>query len=369
MKRIRSDMALFCLLLYTLGVFSSSPVMVEITGGRFQMGDHAGWGGEDPKHPSDEVPVHEVVIETFFIGKYEITNSEYCLFLNAALKTSMIKVSKGVVFLKHGTDTLFKTRTATPYSEILYEGLTFRVAENREKHPVVCVRWEGTAVYCNWLSTTQGKEACYNLTTWNCDFSKQGYRLPTEAEWEYAARGGQYKPYQIFPWGNDENKNGTFANWSGTGDPYEKGDYPHTTPVGFYNGALHKKSKFNWPTEMNSYQTADGSNGYGLFDISGNAWELVNDWYSNRYYKESPNENPQGPSKNKASLVGDGKPYRVMRGGNWYNGHGGNQREFWGHGRIANRNPSHYRGPEDPHHPYYHIGFRIAINVHGNLKS
>ena len=129
--------------------------------------------------------------------------------------------------------------------------------------------------------------------------------------------------------------------------------------MGFYDGSLRSKTDFNWPGAANSYQTTNGANSFGLYDMAGNVWELINDWYGNNYYSSSPSDNPTGPTS--GFIMPDGKPYRGMRGGNWYNGYnitGGSVND--GHSRISNRNPSYYRGPQDPNHPWYHIGFRVA---------
>lgn len=328
---------------------------VVIPGGDFVMGDHAGLGGGDAKHPSDEVPLHAVSIDSFRMERFEVTNARFAEFLQDGIRSGRIVVQDGFVKTSPTGDTLYQTRASVAWSRIaLVDGIA-TVLDGRERHPVSGVRWKGAAAYCNWLSETLGTSPVYDLAAGSTDFSADGFRLPTEAEWEYAALGGKRDPYPVFPWGNDSNASGRFANWQNSGDPYESGEYPWTTPVGFYDGTTHRVEDFRWPGSATEYATRDGSNGYGLHDVSGNVWEWVNDWYQNPYYQTSPSDNPTGPTEAQASAMPDGGKYRAMRGGNWYNG-----AEYFGHGRIANRNPSYFRGPQDPNHPYYHIGFRVA---------
>jgi len=320
---------------------------VRIPGGTFQMGDHHDLGGRE--HRNDEVPIHEVTLDPFHMGVHEVTNAEYCRFLNAALRQRLVSVRDGIVYDKAGRIIYCKTRPAVPYSHIAWTGKVFAVATGKERHPVVCMRWEGAAAYCNWLSAEKGLAPCYAPGSWACDYTRSGYRLPTEAEWEFAGRGGLHAPYRIYPWGDEADT--TRANWPRSRDPYESGPLPWTTPVGFYNGERHLKADFGWPGKAQTYQTGNGANGYGLHDMAGNVWEWCNDWYTNTYYAASPSVNPIGPARGRP--MPDGKPYRVLRSGNWYNGPEG-------HSRVSNRNPAHFRGPQDPNHPYYHIGFRIV---------
>jgi formylglycine-generating enzyme required for sulfatase activity len=326
---------------------------VLIPGGEYGMGDHN--GHYDPGHPDDEIPVHPVWIDSLFMAMTETTNEQFLGFLNSSLLAGTIQVTGNKVHLTGDTATLYYTNQFASYYSIGYDGSVFSMADSRASHPVNGVMWIGAAVYCNWLSGQNGLQPCYDLSTWSCNFASGGYRLPTEAEWEYAARGGHTSPYYKFENGNEVDI--SQANLPNSGDPYETGPYPLTTPAGFYDGTLKHKPDYNWPGNAQTYQTSNGANGFGLYDMQGNVWEFVNDWYGSNYYEQSPYDNPRGPDN--GSIMPDGKPYRGMRGGNWYNGIDSNGVND-GHSRVSNRDPSYFRGPQDPNHPWYHVGFRVA---------
>jgi formylglycine-generating enzyme required for sulfatase activity len=341
------------------GGFDNSDLNISealIPSGQYDMGDHFGF--VDPQHPSDELPVHSVSVDSFYMAKTETTNQQFLAFLNSSLVQGLIEVRNNIVYAVGDTNIYCYTNQYASFYSIKYTGNSFAMADFRANHPVVGVMWYGDAAFCNWLSDLNGLEQCYNLQTWVCDFSKNGYRLPTEAEWEWAARGGHTNPYYNYEWGDDQDV--TKANWPDSGDPYEStnpSSYPFTTPVGFYNGDLRQKSDYNWPSTATSYQTTSGINSFGLCDMAGNVWELINDWYGQNYYSLSPSDNPTGPAS--GFIMPDGKPYRGMRGGNWYNGYTTTTIND-GHSRVSNRNPSYYRGPQDPNHPWYHVGFRFV---------
>ena len=263
---------LFALAQHWLGTIPTG--MVFIRGGEFEMGDHYDVGS-----PAED-PNHLVYVDSFCMDTYEVTNLQYSEFLNSALSQNLIEVRAGpIVYGLDANEPYCDTHEDDSESRILWDGDTFGVLAGKEDHPMVRVSWYGAVGYCNWRSAQDGRPGCYDLATSTCDFSVRGYRLPTEAEWEYAARGGLR--YYKYPWGNDPDY--SKANWEFSGDPYESGSYPYTTPIGYYQ-----------------------ANGYGLYDMAGNVWEWCNDWYNMDYYSWSPYYNPRGPASDWR---------RVFRGG------------------------------------------------------
>ncbi len=212
-------------------VTASGVGMVSLPGGEFMM-------GRDQGNP-DEAPVHKVRVSAFLMDKFEVTHE---LFKQAQLPNP-----------SHWQD--------------------------NPKKPVERVRWRDAKQYCNERSLLEGLKPCYNEKTpdWDCDFSANGYRLPTEAEWEFAGRAGGDNPADL----GQPDKLRQYEWFAANAD--EK-----THPVG-------QKKPNRW----------------GIFDLGGNVSEWCEDVYSPTYYRESPVVDPPGPPSPGKDVK------RVMRGGSW----------------------------------------------------
>ncbi|MFN0137562.1 MAG: SUMF1/EgtB/PvdO family nonheme iron enzyme [Phycisphaerae bacterium] len=269
--------------------------MVLVPSGEFEMGDHHNEGF------FHEYPLHLVYIDAFLMNRYEVTNEQYAAGLNWALAHGgLITVAGNGAVQRASAIAPFRycdTTSSSSTSRITWNGSAFGVVPGKEHHPMVRVSWFGAAAYANWRSEMEGLEPTYGVSdnvAWECNFTVNGYRLPTEAEWEKAARGG-LSPYRRYPWGGSIS--GGNANYRESGDPFEQESPPGTAPVGYYNGGQTPAGP-------------DMANGYGLYDMAGNAWEWCNDWFSTSYYSSSPYDNPRGPATGL---------YRVYRSGSWSN--------------------------------------------------
>ena len=330
--------------------------MTLIPAGEFMMGDTFGEGHADGR----ELPVHAVYVDAFYIGVYEVTNAEYAAGLNWAwAQGGLITVSDGVVYQAgSGTSRPYCRTTAAPpgwprggtNSTITWDGTTFGVVAGKENHPVGSVSWFGAVAYCNWHSAREGRPVAYDLSTWTCDFGVPGYRLPTEAEWERAARGGIAG--SRFAWADQDTIEHARANYQSTGEHWydtsptsgyhplwDDGSEVLTSPVGFFTGELQEQADWGWPAPAASYQTGSGVNAYGLHDMTGNVWEWCHDWFDPTYYSSSPYWNPTGPASGN---------WRVLRGGSWYS--------------VASSCRVAHRSRYLPNDLLFNHGLRIALN-------
>ncbi|QHI69498.1 formylglycine-generating enzyme family protein [Tichowtungia aerotolerans] len=245
---------------------------------------------------------NEITLDSFWIGSHEVTQSEIVKVYNNGLEAREIDGEGGMrgdfwVSLSHGGDGLIRR---TSESAPLWNGVFY--AENRDKIekslgakylPVIKSTWYGAVYYCNAKSKEEGLTPCYTKDgkEWVCDFSANGYRLPTEAEWEYAARGGA---------------SGHFKDYSGSDNLDEVGWYEGNCEEGVEPQRAHHAEP------NHTHNVGDKRpNELGLYDMSGNAPEWCNDWYGD--YPRRPQPNPVGcemPRKRKEQL-------RVIRGGGW----------------------------------------------------
>ena len=213
--------------------------MVFIPEGPFNMGfkidNEEGWGD------MDEEPVHTVTLSSYWIDKYEVTSSSFSTFLNKHKNQahSFIEITSAVT-IKH-------------------ENQVYEARKGLENYPVNRVSWFGADAYCKWV----------------------GKRLPTEAEWEKAARGNDQR---IFPWGNN---------------------FPDNTRVTFRRKFSEEEFKVMEPVDG----MKKGVSPYGVHHMAGNVWEWVSDWFDASAYQDENRRNPQGP---------DSGISKVLRGGNWY---------------------------------------------------
>ena len=252
---------------------SNPPGMVIISAGSFGMGNSMspgeGW--------SDELPLHTNYVSGFYMDRNEVSQAQW----------DAVKAWNG----------------GNGYS---FENAGLGKAPT---HPVQTVSWRDCVKWCNARSEQEGLTPCYynevGLATvykagtgtpypkWNAN----GYRLPTEAEWEKAARGGASG--HRFPWSDVETISHTQANY------YSSGGYAYdVSPTAGY----HPDYNAVWP--YTSPVGSFGANGYGLYDMAGNVWEWCWDWYGSTYYTASPTNDPQGPASGND---------RVLRGGVWLN--------------------------------------------------
>jgi len=232
--------------------------MVAIPAGSFNMGRMTLMA------ESDETPLHMVNLDAFWISRTEITQDQY-------------QALMGV-------------------NPSYFKGYGSR--------PVEQVSWYDAVKYCNKLSETAGLQPCYNIQTWECDYSKYGVRLPTEAEWEYACRAGTTTMFYT----GDSRSEQDLTGW------YRFNSNSTTHPVG-------QKKPNDW----------------GLYDMYGNVYEWCNDWYHGKYYAKSPNDNPTGPESGSS---------RVVRGGSW---------------SSEDECRSSYRGRNSPDLTIRSLGFRVCM--------
>ncbi|MFZ4522664.1 MAG: SUMF1/EgtB/PvdO family nonheme iron enzyme [Bacteroidales bacterium] len=279
---------LLFLLACSVSVYSQKPAvtmptMIHVEGGSFMMGNNAG--------SADEKPAHNITLNSFFLGKYEVTNSEFKKFVDAtgyitdAEQPDTVKLKHGLPprGINNGTWKMYSTGKPVPAADSM--------------NPVANISWNDAVAYCEWLGKETGKK----------------FRLPTEAEWEYAAKGGA------------KSKNYKYVGGNNLGE------------VAWYLENSDKRSHTigkKLPNELD------------IYDMAGNIREWCSDYYGETYYKISPAENPAGPDRGS---------HRCIRGGSW--------------GSEEGRMRISYRNNEFPYNSALGFGFRLAITDESAVKK
>jgi len=300
---------LLCLFPMTLLVQAQSkipkPKMVHVKGGTFIMGSI----GEG----KDEQPLHEVKVSSFYIGTYEVTAEDFSLFIQSTNYQTNADIKKGIFYWEN-EKWLFKSNINWRYNE------QYQLRpDTAAKKPIIFVSWYDAIRYCNWLSKKHKLDPVYTVNKQGviANWQANGYRLPTESEWEYAA-----------------TSRGKGDKWSGTSVEEEIIYYGNRWLL-----TEEQEDGFIYTAPVGSFKP----NGLGIYDMSGNVWEWCWDWYGSNYYNtQEVFVNPKGP---------DNGIYKVQKGGSWKSG----------------PNPTYlrcsFRGYFSLGDSEYSIGFRLAKNV------
>lgn len=319
--------------------------MVKIAGGVFEMGGDIPSGFENmPKTAlpqGDELPKHTVQINDFWIDEHEVTNAQFKAFVDA---TGYVTTAEKPIDWEELKKQLPPGTPQPPAENLLPASLVFNYApanasrdnlanwwtfkkqanwrqpkgpessiDGKEDYPVVHISWYDAVAYAQWA----------------------GKRLPTEAEWEYAMRGG--KQNMMYPWGNDRTEQGTnYAN-------HLQGKFPYSNTI---------EDGFEGSAPVKSFPPND----YGLYDMAGNVWEWTSDWYSAKYYSELDEKggitaNPQGPEEG-FEVYNNLEKKKSIRGGSFL------CNDDWCSGY---RNARRMRNTPDT--SMEHIGFRCVRDI------
>lgn len=303
--------------------------MVLIPGGVFEMGM--------AESNADEAPVHVVKLAPFLIDRHEVTNRRFAAFVEATgYVTQAERDGYAWGYLKGASD--FQAVTGASWRHP--EGPASSI-EDRMDHPVVCVSWEDASAYAKWA----------------------GKRLPTEAEWEYAARAGSGQHFKAAfnvvcapasstpaPHEHSHSEAGQDLSPSSKNHRLASGQHASTSATS-YNLVEANFWQGAWPADNQLldgfYYTAPvgrfAPNDFGLYDMLGNVWEWTADWYAADYYRHAPAKNPMGPENGEN---------RVARGGSW----------FCSPNYCGAYNTS-FRGASPPNHAFNNVGFRCAADI------
>ncbi|HEY6565261.1 MAG TPA: formylglycine-generating enzyme family protein [Pirellulaceae bacterium] len=298
--------------------------LVKVPAGEFMMGAE-----EEPSQTltafpycqpvwlDGELPRHKVrITRPFLMGQTEVKLNQFLMFYHETKYQLDMEKDREPQWAYSVDGQLIQSKTVRPWAP------GWKLDQS---HPVVYVSWNDAVAWCEWMSKKEGKH----------------YRLPTEAEWEYACRAGSESRFswgnkveEAVRYGNVADQDGRVGFEKATVAVYKSKDTKEDTRIPFPH--LAARDGFKWTAPVGKYRP----NAYGLYDMHGNVWEWCSDWYDVKYYGNSPADDPQGPSAGSA---------RVLRGG------------AFGDTPVNLR--CAYRNFAEPAYRYFYYGFRVVCEL------
>lgn len=310
----------------TTATKGDSKEMVLIPGGEFVMGNEGAY--------ADELPKHNVEVSSFYLDAHEVTNAQFAEFVRATGYVTRAEHDGHCwAYVEGETDWQYAEGTNWRHPQGPASSI-----EDRMNHPVVCVSWEDATAFGQWA----------------------GKRLPTEAEWEYAARAGSAGHF-VANTGSSEHGHTdhtgishavSISNRSPSSKSHGAGTHHQMTGsqinlsivnANIWEGHWPDHNALNDGFYYTSPAASFDANAWGVYDMLGNAWEWTADWYDSTYYSHSPETNPQGPQSGEK---------RVARGGSWFCSP-----------NYCGAYSTHYRGASPTDHAFNNVGFRCAMDV------
>ena len=348
-----SSVVLTAAVTVTLGGTDGSLDMIRMASGPVLRGDRP-----SQTSFSFNTPQKTITISQFSLARTEMTNATCAEALNWAAERDLVGLPPNPQFLVWVPDSTYgQWQTILDFEkcDLVWSGHGVSVPPGRELYPVTGLSWAGAAVVCNWLSEMDGEDPCFTFTPGNtlhlyevtCDFTETGYRLPTEAEWEKAARGGvglptglNPNPDRDFPWGDEPVRlelafglaGSVRANMDATFGPLPR-----------LRGPI-----FGGPLPVGNFPRGRGP--YGHDDLLGNVAEWCYDWFGDDYYAVAPGSDPFGTDEVYPGV----EDWKVVRGDSWFGAYIPAWSSFTFEEGCSKRRWATY------HYRSNHIGFRVA---------